>query len=76
MSGVKELFPEITHTNPGNITTTAALEHAGFLAEEPPQPPASVPPQISPPRTVMRPELAGLSADAQGSAAQERRQPG
>lgn len=40
-------FPcvEITRTNPGSMTTVAALELAGLIAdrEEPPKPPASVP---------------------------------
>jgi hypothetical protein len=40
-------FPcvEITRTNPGSMTTVAALEIAGLIAPaEPPKPPASVPP--------------------------------
>jgi len=45
-------FPrvEITRTNAGSVTTVAALEQAGLVApREEPQPPASVPPQISRP---------------------------
>jgi RepB DNA-primase from phage plasmid len=44
-------FPrvEITRTNAGSVTTIAALENAGFIAPEQPQPPASVPPQKSQP---------------------------
>jgi hypothetical protein len=46
-------FPtvEIVRSSPGNITTAAVLEKAGFVASpEPPQPPASVPPaKTSPP---------------------------
>lgn len=45
-------FPvvEITRTNPGNMTTAAALELAGLLAPtEPPKPPASVPPATTSP---------------------------
>jgi hypothetical protein len=46
-------FPvvEITRTNPGSMTTVAALELAGLLEPaEPPKPPASVPPaKTSPP---------------------------
>jgi DNA primase RepB-like protein len=46
-------FPlvELDQVNPGNVTTTAALESAGFVAraEEQPRPPAGVPPRISPP---------------------------
>ena len=45
-------FPrvEITRSNAGSLTTVAALENAGLIAprEEPPQPPASVPPRTSP----------------------------
>src|SRR5271157_2958166 len=45
-------FPlvEITHTNAGRMVTVAELENAGLVApREQPQPPASVPPQISRP---------------------------
>ena len=44
-------FPlvEITHTNPGRTVTVAELEQAGLVAAPEPQPPASVPPQISRP---------------------------
>jgi len=44
-------FPrvEITRTNAGSVTTVAALELAGLIAPEQPQPPRSVPPETSRP---------------------------
>jgi RepB DNA-primase from phage plasmid len=46
-------FPMIavSQVNAGRVTTIAALDQAGLIAEiEQPKPPASVPPRISPPR--------------------------
>jgi RepB DNA-primase from phage plasmid len=48
-------FPVITlsQVSEGRVTTTAALQQAGLVAEvEQPSPPASVPPRIFPPRAV------------------------
>jgi RepB DNA-primase N-terminal domain len=44
-------FPIVAlgQVSPGHLTTVAALEHAGLIAQELPQPPASVPPYTAPP---------------------------
>jgi hypothetical protein len=64
-------FPrvEITRTNAGSVTTIAALENAGFIAPEQPQPPRSVPPETSRPARKVASTYAKATVDrGQGTA--------